>query len=190
MNTKVKIVLPESIEDITLGTFQRYHELMQRKDLSEYEFNKRKIEIFTGMKRDDIANIKSADYKNILDQIEIALDRNVEFKPTFKIKDIEFGFIPNLDKMSTAEYVDLKKYETGAETLHNLMAVLFRPIIKKDAFDNYGLMDYQGTEQYANIMKQMPLSKVNGALVFFWNLAKELTSYTQKFIAPEPAREK
>ncbi len=92
--------------------------------------------------------------------------------------------------MSTGEFVDLKKYDTGAETLHNLMAVLFRPIKKKDAFDNYSIMDYQGTEQYANIMKQMPLSIVNGAIVFFWNLARELTNYTQKFMQPEPTREK
>ena len=39
-------------------------------------------------------------------------------------------------------------------------------------------------------MKYMPLSIVNGALVFFSNLANELIEYTQKYTTEEQAREK
>ena len=185
----MKITIPESINDITLGAFQKYHELLQREDLQQFDFDKRKIEIFTALKREDISNIKQSDFKFIIEKIDIALEQNVEFEPTFKIKDVEFGFIPNLDKISTGEFVDLRKYDVGVETLHNLMAILFRPILKKDSFNNYKIIDYKGTEQYANIMKQMPLSKVNGALVFFWNLARESTNYTQKYMEEVQVRE-
>jgi hypothetical protein len=186
----MKIILPENINDITLGTFQRYKILIERTDLDEFELNKRKIEIFTGLNRKDIANIGHSDYAEILNQIDKALNETVDFEPLFKIEDVEFGFIPNFDKISTGEYMDMKKYDAGVDTLHNLMAILFRPIKKKDSFNNYSIIEYQGTYQYANIMKRMPLSIVNGALVFFWNLANELTSYTQRFMEEERAREK
>jgi len=185
----MKITLPENISDINLGTFQRYYELTTRTDLTEYQFNKRKIEIFTGLKRLDVDKIKRSDYEEINSQIDKALEQTVEFKPTFFIKDVEFGFIANLDEISAGEYIDLSKYGIEVSTMHNLMAVLFRPISKKDSFNNYEIINYEGTKQYADIMKHMPLSIVNGSLVFFSSLANELTSYTQRFMEVEQARE-
>ena len=185
----MKITLPENISDINLGTFQRYYELTTRTDLTEYQFNKRKIEIFTGLKRLDVDKIKRSDYEEINSQIDKALEQTVEFKPTFFIKNVEFGFITNLDEISAGEYIDLSKYGIEVSTMHNLMAVLFRPISKKDSFNNYEIINYEGTKQYADIMKHMPLSIVNGSLVFFSSLANELTSYTQRFMEVEQARE-
>jgi len=39
-------------------------------------------------------------------------------------------------------------------------------------------------------MKLMPMSAVNGALVFFYHLGNELLSYTQRFSNQEQAKEK
>jgi hypothetical protein len=69
------------------------------------------------------------------------------------------------------------------------MAVLFRPIKKKDVFNNYELIPYKGTEQYSEIMKLMPLSAVTGSLVFFSSLVNELMSYTQKYFKVEQPKE-
>jgi len=186
----MKIILPESIQDITLHQFQLYNELLERTDLDEYNFNKRKIQIFTGLERNRIELISAIDYKEITEQIDTALNQTVEFKPTFFIKDVEFGFIPNLDKMTQGEFVDVSNYGTDIKEMHKLMAVLFRPIKNKDSLGNYEIINYQGTKQYADIMKHMPLSIVNGALVFFSSLANELVSYTQKYMQAEQAKEK
>jgi len=185
----MKIILPESIQDITLHQFQLYNELLERTDLNEYNFNKRKIQIFTGLERTRIDLISSQDYKEITEQIDLALNQTVEFKPTFFIKDVEFGFIPNLDKITQGEFIDISKYGTDVNEMHRLMAVLFRPIKNKDTLGNYEIINYQGTEQYANIMKHTPLSIVNGALVFFSSLANELVSYTQKYMVVEQVKE-
>jgi len=186
----MKIILPESIQDITLHQFQLYNELLERTDLDEYNFNKRKIQIFTGLERNRIELISAIDYKEIAEQIDTALSQTVEFKPTFFIKDVEFGFIPNLDKMTQGEFVDVSNYGTDIKEMHKLMAVLFRPIKNKDSLGNYEIINYQGTKQYSDIMKHMPLSIVNGALVFFSSLANELVSYTQKYMQVEQAKEK
>jgi hypoxanthine-guanine phosphoribosyltransferase len=184
----MKISLPESIADITLHQFQLYNELTEREDLDEYQFNKRKIQIFTGLERTRIDLISTQDYKEITEQIDKALNQTVEFQPTFFIKEVEFGFIPNLDKITQGEFIDLSNYGTDVKELHKLMAVLFRPIKNKDSFNNYSIINYQGTEQYSNIMKHMPLSIVNGSLVFFSSLANELVSYTQKYMVVEQAK--
>jgi len=186
----MRIVLPESIQDITLHQFQLYNELLERTDLDEYNFNKRKIQIFTGLERNKIELISAIDYKEITEQIDIALNQTVEFKPTFFIKDVEFGFIPNLDKMTQGEFIDISNYGTDVKEMHKLMSVLFRPIKKKDSLGNYEIINYQGTKQYADIMKHMPLSIVNGALVFFSSLANELVNYTAKYMVGEQVKGK
>jgi hypothetical protein len=185
----MKITLPENISDITLNQFQRYSELVEREDLTDKQKNDRKISIFTSINHKESGSISSVDYNEILEQIDSALNQTVEFKNTFKMGGVEFGFIPNLDEITQGEFIDLSTYGMSAENLHKVMAVLFRPIKNKDGFKNYSVVGYDGTKQYAEVMKQMPLSIVNGALVFFLNLANELTIHTQKYMSLAQARE-
>ena len=132
----MKITIPESIADIKLHQFQKYTLLLERTDLTPDQFNKRKVEIFTGLERTRIDLISSQDYKEITEQIDLALNQTVEFKPTFFIKDVEFGFIPNLDKITQGEFIDISKYGTDINEMHRLIAVLFRPIKNKDSLGN------------------------------------------------------
>lgn len=185
----MKITLPENIHDIKLHQFQKYSRLLEREDLPIDQFNKRKIEIFANIERSRIDLISQSDYEEIIAQIDIALNQTVDFKPTFKMEGVEFGFIPNLDKITAGEWRDLSIYGTNVDEMHKLMAVLFRPIKRKDVFGNYEIINYDGTEKYATIMKYMPLSIVNGALVFFSSLANELVNYTQKYMVMEQPKE-
>ena len=182
----MKITLPEHIGEITLDQFQRYHELTQRENIDDYQFNKRKVSIFTGIRYHDLDKIANKDFKEILEQIDKALDTEHEFTSTFILDDINFGFIPNFDKITTKEFVDMDLYKPNeVENLHKLMAILFRPIKSIDNFNNYSIADYNGTDKYSILMRQMPLSVVNGALVFFCNLSKELLNSIQKSTAKE-----
>ena len=141
----MKITLPENISEITLGQFQKYLKLLTR-ELSDIDFNKRKIAIFTKLPYRDISKVSSVDFKELLLQIDLALSTKAEFTNRFTLNDIEYGFIPNLDNISIGEYADLQKYseqlslveddniETmidGFNEMEKIMAVLFRPIINK-----------------------------------------------------------
>jgi hypothetical protein len=183
----MKIVLPENSKDITLYQYQKYVELLKRNDLDAFQFEQRKIQIFTGLKPN--GTIPQTDRKEILEQIELAINTPADFVQTFKMAEIEFGFVPNLDKITAGEYFDLCKYGTDVETLNNLMAILFRPIDKKDSFGNYTIQDYKGTSDWAEAMKLTPMNVVNGALFFFLNLSTELTTYTLNLTEKEQARE-
>lgn len=184
----MKVQLPENIEDITLGQYQKKHELDQREGLSQDAYNKRLISIFTNLSNRDVEKISLKDYDYIINQINTALTKDVEFKDRFYINDVEFGFIPNFDKITQAEYVDLGMHGVEIENLHKTMAVLFRPIKNKDFLGSYLIEDYTGTKEYADVMKYMPINIVNGALVFFSSLSKELKNYIQKSTAEVQAR--
>jgi hypothetical protein len=184
----MKIVLPEHIGEVTLEQFQRYNKLTQRTDLNTLDFNKRKIEIFTGIKFQQVANMQQSDYEEIVNQIDLALTKDVPFVNVFMFKDIEYGFIPNFDLISVAELGDLREYGDKEDELHKTMAVLFRPVNGKDAFDNYTIEDYNGTATRSEMFKQLPLNIVNGALGFFLSLSNDLEIAIQRFTEEELAK--
>lgn len=181
----MKIILPEHIGEITLDQFQRYHKLSLREDLEPIDFNKRKIEIFTGIPFQKVSNIKQSDYEYILKQIDESLENTQPFVDRFNLNDIEFGFIPNFDNITVDELGDLREYQDKESDLHKIMAILFRPINGKDLLNNYTIEAYNGTSQYAELMKQTPMNIVFGALGFFLSLSNELEIAIQKYTEAE-----
>lgn len=180
------ITIPENISDITLRQFQQLTELLKNPTET---FDREKVKIFTGFSDEQILSISISDFNRISGAIDTALSVDVQFKNTFSMGDVEFGFIPNLDRITMGEFADMGLYGVAPETLHNLMAILFRPITKKIS-DNYDIQGYAGTEEWSERMKDMPLNIVNGSLVFFCDLAMELTIATQKFSTMKPRRAK
>lgn len=178
---KVKVTLPENNSDITLLQFQKYQKLTEKKGLTSREFTARVISIFSNLDYHSLDGVKLTDYEDIVSQITTALNTEVEFKNRFYLDGVEYGFIPNLNDITTAEYVDLVEYGTKPETLHKVMAILFRRISNEDAFGNYRIIKYSGTALTGEVMKKAPMNIVNGALVFFSSLSKELRISIQKY---------
>ena len=196
---KKKVIIPENISDISLGQYQKYFKLSKEiegkykgyevdREFLDHEIMMSSIEIFTGLTRKEVQNMQYNDMKNISKQIDEALQVEGEFKHRFKLKDIEFGLIPNFDKMTAKEFVDLSSYGVEVETLHNVMAILYRPI--KDNGKTYTINDYNGTKGFAKVMKEIPLSYVNGALGFFLTLQTDLLNHLQKSIIAAQRKEK
>jgi spore coat polysaccharide biosynthesis predicted glycosyltransferase SpsG len=184
----MQVTIPENIKDITLEQFQKYSKVLQS-DKSEREKQKRTISIFTDIKYSDTDNIVAKDFDYLITKINDALNKDAEFTPIFKMNSIEFGFIPNFDKLTAKEWFDLQLYPIDKiEDYNKLMAILFRPI-KNKAYNQYNIRSYKGTSEYSELMKQTPMSVVNGALVFFYNLGRELSSHSLKSMREELMRE-
>lgn len=177
----MKVIIPENISEITLYQYQQYEKLIGRQDLTDKEMIYRMVKIFTGLPFNQITEMQYKDLEEIVSLIKIALETECKFETTFKINGVEFGFIPNFDDIKAKEYFDLSEYNDKSEELNKLMAILYRPIKSKDVWGNYEIVDYQGTNEWAEVMKQTPLNIVNGALGFFLNLSKELQDYIQKY---------
>jgi hypothetical protein len=177
---KVKITIPEDSKDITLEQFQKYDVLLKREDIDDFEKSKRIVALFTGLKYHQVGQMEQKDYIDIISHVSIALAKECEFVDTFELNGDEYGFI-TLDKMSTAEWMDLQEFGSDSDSLHKVMAVLFRKVKKKGKY-GYRVVDYNGTAATRDIMKELPMHIVNGCLGFFLSLQKELQSHILKSI--------
>jgi len=179
----MKIKIPENISDITLDQYMKYVKLIERTDLSEFELNKRLVSIFCNISIHKMDYVDAKDFVSLVEDISKAINQDAEFTNKFTLNDTEYGFIPNFDKLTSKEFFDLSYWcnEDMNDNLNRIMAILFRPINGKDKFGNYTIESYDGTEDRAVAFMHIPMNVVNGALVFFSSLAKELRLSIQKF---------
>jgi len=63
------------------------------------------------------------------------------------------------------------------------MAVLYRPVHKSfKGKEAYRIAEYEGTEEYAEVMLDMPLGVALGAKVFFYRLGTRLLAAMKSYI--------
>lgn len=177
----LSITIPTSLNEITLEQYQKY--LSIAKDNKDTTFlNHKMIEIFCGVSLLEVSLMKMKDISDILARLEETFKTNTDkLIRTFKKDSVEYGFIPNLDEITLGEYTDLDTYISDWDNMHKAMAVLYRPITKK-VLNNYSIKEYNGSHEYSDIMKSMPLDVALSSTVFFFNLLTELLNYTVNFL--------
>ncbi len=181
----MKVIIPESLNEITLKQYLDFKTLVDADKYKEHELVYHKVSIFTNLNYAQCRNIGVKDLADLSVLIDNAIETDYEFQQTFTFDGVEYGFIPNLDKITTGEWVDLMNYQNDDNDLNKLMAILFRPIVKKDSFKNYTIESYKGTEGRAEVMYQLPFSIVKGAIGFFLNLLSALLGVTPKYTDKE-----
>jgi hypothetical protein len=181
---QVKITIPTSLNEITLDQYQRFVSIMENNPESNF-VQQKMIEIFCNvpLKLVDLMPLK--DVNEIIETLDRMFSVDYKLKSIFKLGDTNFGFIPNLDDITLGEFSDLDNYFGKWDKMHNAMAVLYRPITDKSG-DKYLIQDYNGSITYCDVMKQMPLDVVLGAMVFFYNLSNELLISSLNYLEMNP----
>ena len=185
MTETVFFDVPNELSDIQLHQWQKYIDIYNKNkdDANATEFlNIKMLDIFCGISQQDLKDIELAQFEGALNQVNRLLSQTPKLRNTFKMVgtdgvEVEFGLIPNFDKMSYGEFIDLEKYLYDDSTLHRAMAVLYRPIKHKNK-DKYLIHKYKGTEYLADVMRYTPLDIVLASRVFFYRLATKLSNYT------------
>ena len=185
---KTEIVIPTSLSEIPLMNYQKFMKLVEGSNDEELIAQK-SIEIFCGLNMQEVLKIKWSDVVGLANHFNELFQQKTEFKTRFKIKDIEFGFIPNLEDMSFGEYVDLDHNIGKVETFHKAMAVLYRPITKKTK-DTHEIMEYSGTDEFSELMKYAPLDIAMAASVFFYRLGNDLVQASLTSLEVEMTKNK
>ena len=166
---KVNLTIPTTLNEITLGQYQEYAKLA---DLSETDLQLKTIEIFCNVPELVVRNMKATDIVEICSIINGMFDTKHHLISMFKMNGVEYGFIPSLEDMSFGEYVDLDTFIGDNDNLHRAVNVLYRPIERKSG-SRYTIKDYEPNN--SELAKDMPLDAVLGAVVFFYNLGKDLS---------------
>jgi hypothetical protein len=177
---KVEITVPESIAEIPLLNYQKFLKVQQNSDDQEFVAQKM-IEIFCGIELKDVAKIKLSTMNELVEHFNKIFSVKPKFYQTFKLKDMEFGFIPNLEEISWGEYIDLEHNLNEWDNFHKAMAVMYRPIVKRQK-DKYEIAPYTATDEYFELMKYMPMEIAISSRVFFWNLGAELLNSTADYL--------
>ena len=167
---EVKLVIPTSLNEITLGQYQEFSKLDITK---ESEVQSKMIEIFCKVPTNVVRSMKAKDITDICTIINNMFDVEHQMLNRFDLNGVKYGFIPDLENMSFGEYVDLDTFMGDNDNLHRAMNVLYRPIDLKQGV-RYTLKEYDpDTNEDA---KNYPLDAVFGAMVFFYDLGKDLST--------------
>ena len=173
-----------SFDAIPLKHYQKYVKLIEEnKDNEDQEFLSLKLlNIFCDITMKQAYELPIAEYESILKHLIELLETKSVLQRRFymtdpKGKKVEFGFIPNLDKMTLGEYIDAEKYMSSWEDMHKAMAVFYRPIVAGNK-DFYLIEKYEGSDKYSEIMKDAPSSVAVGSMLFFLSLGIELSKIT------------
>lgn len=177
---KIKVNIPDSLADVTLGQYQKWLTITGDDDFRSLKL----IEIMCDIPLSDVAKLR---YTSV-NEIAATVGNLFKERPSHTLKTtlngLEFGFIPSLDEMSLGEYTDLEENISDWQEMHKAMSVLYRPI--KSKFKHlYAIMDYEGTGKFAESMKQIPMEVVFGAINFIYRLGTELCKDTLTSMATE-----
>lgn len=183
---KVKFQVPASLKDIPLKDYIAYQKILDaNKDAQESEFVTMKmVSIFCNVSYEDLQKLSLTQYDVVVQMLQDVFGQKPTFRNRIKIGDTDFGFIPKLDDISLGEYVDLENYMKSPTTYHKAMAVLYRPVTLK-VKETYLIEDYEGSDKYAEFFLDCDLDTTLGAMLFFWNLGKELLSDMKTYLQEE-----
>lgn len=115
---------------------------------------------------------RELEYAEVLDKLNefIELDKKpTELINRFKIGGVEFGLIPDFDKITTGEFLDLSSYESDVGNIHRLMAILYRPVTKSYK-TRYNIEEYEGSDKYKDIMLKVDAKVYISVIGFFLTL--------------------
>ena len=178
-----EIQIPTKLSDVTLEQFQAFNRVTDETD-NEVFISHKLIAIFCKIRMSDVLRIRQIDCEDIANTLRLLLEEKKEFVQRFTLGGKDFGFIPNLEDITSGEYADLESYISDWSTMHKALAVMYRPITKVKG-EKYEIEPYEGSATYAEVMKYSPLNIAFGALVFFYHLNNELLTASLNYLQRE-----
>ena len=183
MSQKFTLEVPKDLSGVTLQQYQKYLKVMEDNEGAEdMEFiNLKVLEIFCGVTMKEAYKLPLAEFSFVINHIVNIFKEDTPLQRDFTLTDpqgksVTFGFIPKLDDITLGEFIDLDNYISDWQDMHKALAVLYRPItFRKNNL--YLIEEYEGSDKYAEVMKDAPVNVALGAIVFFYRLGNVLSSY-------------
>lgn len=178
------LIVPTSLKDIKLHQYLEFEKLSET--LSDFDRAIQTVSIFCELNTYEIKKIPFKTLELIIGKITDALSEDLGLIRTFELNGVKYGFIPNFDKITLAEFIDIDNYQKDRENLWKVMSVLYRPITEENG-NKYLIEAYDG-KLFADF-EEMPVAYVKGAMVFFCNLGIDLVNYIQKSLVEEKPKD-
>ena len=178
---KMELTVPNTLSEITLKQYQKFLKI-QETNTDDAFLRFKMIEIFCNIDAQTVRQLRLSDTDKIIEILNNVFEEKPQLTETFKLGDVEYGFIPKLEDISLGEYVDLDTYIGNWEQMHVAMNVLYRPI-KDKIKDKYTIKEYNTDAEKP--LDEIPLDIVFGAIFFFYNLGIDLSKTMMNYLEME-----
>ena len=183
---ELTLTIPTDYSAITLKQWLNF-----TKDLKNYEDDEDAVfalmlHHLCGIDPNYIRGISITDLGMIKGELQAFLSNTeLPLQQFITIDNVEYGFEPNLSKMSYGAYLDIMQWDTITidDNWAKIMDILYRPVDKK-ILGKYSIKPYTGevnTDKWMNV----PMSIHFGALFFLLSLSKDLLKDTLKSMKVE-----
>ena len=181
MKKEIKIVVPTKWSAVTLKQY-----LALQRDLKVYGEDENAyvaclLHHLCGFSAEYLHNLDTETFIKIKkDLTGFMTNTDSDLQRFIKIDGVEYGFEPNLSKMSYGSYLDITKHDTFAidENWAKIMSILYRPV-KRKSMGTYEIEEYTGKNNEA-LFLEVPMDVHYGALFFFVRLLTALPSVILK----------
>ena len=167
--------LISSWEEVTLEKWLKLIDFQKGTKSKEAEET---IAALSTIPKDLIKQLELKDVAVIMSKLsELQAKQDSSLKRVIEVEGKRYGFHPNLDEITLGEYADLETMIKNdiEKNMPEVMAVLYRPIVDEEN-DVYTIEAYDGDISIrAEQMKKMAAEQVQSALLFFYNLGRELS---------------
>jgi len=188
---EVKLRIPNEWSDITIGIYQEYVKIQESK-ASEKNKVIRSLALLCNTSPFVVKKMAYTDLLDIMNIIKGMIDtepKEEDFVKVFTFSDIEFGFVPNLNKLTTGEYIDLESYcKNPIENLHIIMSILYRKVTNK-VNDRYAIEPYNPDEFKEELFKDCPMNIALSSLGFFLTLGERLAMTSLRYLEKQEVKQ-
>ena len=168
-----EVIVPTEWKDITIAEYQRYLQIAKTKRKTRDD---EIISMFCKIDKKLIKKLQLKHKKLLVDKINKFVNSKNEtiLEKRIKFKGKQYGFIPNLSKITTGEFVDIEEYGKDInKNLHRIMSVLYREI-DRESGRFYSVKPHDPDELEIDKFKELPMSTTLSAIDFFFHLGKNL----------------
>lgn len=168
----------ESWSDISIGQYQEIMSIQTDNEITKFVET---ISICFDIDPQEIRTLSLSDFRDLQSKMSfLSQDPETEVVNIIEVDGVEYGLIPDMNVITAGEFIDAEQFKLNAmDNLHNLVALIYRPITKKLPSGEYeiDLHKTQGFERRANLFKEkVSIQIVLGSVLFFSLLATELST--------------
>jgi len=183
---KVKITIPNHLDEITLRQYKEFNAMQGDVDSGFLTWKKQVLNLFCTGDVDKIDHFKKADIENAFDNLlEVLNSQEPRFDKIITIDGVKYGFIPNLSDLTIGEFIDLETYMKDGvwENIEKVLAVLYRPV-NHESFGKYNIVDHANSLNGRDklFLDKFPMTILHGLLVFFSIIETELLQNTKIYL--------
>jgi len=175
MKKEIQLKVPTSYNDISLKKWLELQKEITNYDGDDEAIGALMLYHLCGLDPKYLKGLEVEDYNKIRNELASFL-QNVELQLQrfIWIDGVEYGFEPNLSKMSYGAYADISKFQQIQidENWAKIMNILYRPVTQKKG-EMYSIETYKGDTNYEKFL-DVPMDVHFGALFFLSNLQLSL----------------